>query len=482
MDDTVLRSPDYPGYRQPAGAFTAPAPQHQRTSQLNSGGRTENRSHVKPAAVEKMRSRNERLKTYSNWPLGAPVGPVDLAEAGFFYLGEADQVKCFSCGCVVHRWSKGDNVLFEHRRISPLCSYLQSLEQHHPVSAPLQDPRMTEERNRLASFAGWPVDSPVKSTDLAEAGFFYTGTGDKVQCFSCLGAIHKWETGDRAWEEHKRLFPDCEFINGRETGNIPIKVQAHKAYEVHGFSAGVTEQQQPWHTPMTQEVSNFPMEEEEPWCSPPAYNMSALSSLLPSAYPSRTHFQYESMRIESFQHPLWPSDSVDVSVTLLGQAGFYYTCVGDVVKCFSCHLELGRWKRGDSPFGRHMELNPACPFVQGIDTQNIPTRFNIKAGDTAMSGNMRSVAQRLASFAHWPRTSPVNGLELAEAGFYYKGPGDLVMCCCCGILASDWVTGDKPVDEHKKHNKKCPYIFMYFPESRTTGSRLVIQADQISTS
>lgn len=468
MDDTGYWPRDYPGNTRPARTFTS----HQRTSQLNSRARPEKMSHVTAVAVEGMRSRSERLKSFVNWPTDAPVGPIDLAEAGFFYLGQSDRVKCFSCGCVVHRWSHGDKPVTEHRRISALCTYLASLDEHRPASAPSQDPRMKDERNRLASFAGWPVDSPVKSTDLAEAGFYYTGTSDRVQCFSCLGAIHKWDPGDKAWDEHRRLFPDCDFVNRRETGNIPIKRREHREYQaVHGAPA--EDQQQPWHIPTTQVLSV-----SELCYTPPVYNMTALSTSLPSAYPSQTHYQYESMRIESFQDPLWPPESAAL-IGLLGQAGFYYTGASDIVRCFSCQLELGGWKRDHSPFGRHMVYNPACPFVEGHDTTNIPTSLEIKADDIVLSGQMRSTAQRLASFLHWPSRNPVSGIELAEAGFYYRGPGDLVVCCSCGILVSNWMPGDKAVNEHKKHNDRCHYVCMYLSGGTTTGSRILTQADQI---
>lgn len=41
------------------------------------------------------------------------------------------------------------------------------------------------EQKRLESFADWPVSAPVIPTNLAGAGFYYTGQGDRVRCAFC---------------------------------------------------------------------------------------------------------------------------------------------------------------------------------------------------------------------------------------------------------------------------------------------------------
>ena len=33
----------------------------------------------------------------------APL-PSELADAGFYYTGQADRVKCFQCGLILHSW------------------------------------------------------------------------------------------------------------------------------------------------------------------------------------------------------------------------------------------------------------------------------------------------------------------------------------------------------------------------------------------
>lgn len=63
-----------------------------------------------------------RLATFRRWPV-AFMKPRDLAAAGFYYLGEADRIKCFSCNTVIYNWEPGDNAVREHEKWHPRCRY-----------------------------------------------------------------------------------------------------------------------------------------------------------------------------------------------------------------------------------------------------------------------------------------------------------------------------------------------------------------------
>ena len=47
-----------------------------------------------------------------------------IAEAGFFYTGEADCVGCFWCSLGLNCWDPGDDPWREHARFSPRCPWL----------------------------------------------------------------------------------------------------------------------------------------------------------------------------------------------------------------------------------------------------------------------------------------------------------------------------------------------------------------------
>ncbi|CAD5116706.1 DgyrCDS5562 [Dimorphilus gyrociliatus] len=72
---------------------------------------------------------------------------------------------------------------------------------------------MTHFQARLETYTNW-VLTFVDKVKLAEAGLFYTGVGDRVQCAFCHGVLRSWREGDEPMLEHKRHYPNCGFIIG----------------------------------------------------------------------------------------------------------------------------------------------------------------------------------------------------------------------------------------------------------------------------
>lgn len=68
------------------------------------------------------------------------------------------------------------------------------------------------ESKRLESFTHWPKALKQKPDQLADAGFFYTGRGDRVICFSCGGGLWQWEENDDIWEEHALHYAKCMYL------------------------------------------------------------------------------------------------------------------------------------------------------------------------------------------------------------------------------------------------------------------------------
>lgn len=47
-----------------------------------------------------------RLDSFKNWPKSSCIKKEDLSEAGFFYIGIEDRVKCFCCGVGLKDWER----------------------------------------------------------------------------------------------------------------------------------------------------------------------------------------------------------------------------------------------------------------------------------------------------------------------------------------------------------------------------------------
>ncbi len=91
---------------------------------------------------------------------------------------------------------------------------------------------MENELQRLSSFnsASWPqLGASVTPERLAAAGFYSlptTESPDRVVCFSCENALMNWGPTDDPWIEHKTWYPTCEFVQGKQTSNVPIQRDA----------------------------------------------------------------------------------------------------------------------------------------------------------------------------------------------------------------------------------------------------------------
>uniref|UniRef100_A0A803TKV0 RING-type E3 ubiquitin transferase n=1 Tax=Anolis carolinensis TaxID=28377 RepID=A0A803TKV0_ANOCA len=71
-----------------------------------------------------MQTYRARVGTFENWPMTVPVLPQRLADAGFYYVGRNDDVKCFCCDGGLRCWESGDDPWEEHAKWFPRCEYL----------------------------------------------------------------------------------------------------------------------------------------------------------------------------------------------------------------------------------------------------------------------------------------------------------------------------------------------------------------------
>ncbi|KAM6157813.1 baculoviral IAP repeat-containing protein 3-like isoform 2-T2 [Rhynchocyon petersi] len=297
-----------------------------------------------------------RISTYSTFPTGVPISERSLARAGFYYTGVNDKVKCFCCGLMLDNWKQGDNAIEKHKKLYPSCRFIQNLSavsslgstsqcalsssvtsstysslpslnnsgyfsgsyssfpsspvnssENQAFCASRRNPyncAMTTEKARLHTFQQWPLTF-LLPTDLAKAGFYYIGPGDRVACFACGGKLSNWELKDDAIVEHLRHFPNCPFLGNQLQETL-------------------------------------------------RYTASNLS------------MQTQAARFRTFSN--WPP-SVPVQPEQLASAGFYYMGHSDDVKCFCCDGGLRCWESGDDPWVEHAKWFPRCEYLMRIKGQ-----------------------------------------------------------------------------------------------------------------
>ncbi|XP_073480516.1 baculoviral IAP repeat-containing protein 1-like isoform X2 [Aquarana catesbeiana] len=174
-----------------------------------------------------MRSEAKRLRSFLS--LYQPFSswcPKEMASAGFFCTELESSIQCFCCGLVLCKQSIPYTPIERHRHFNPNCEFVKGgdtgnilkYEVHpRPVVGTQNDceESMKCEQGRLQSFSCWPPYALIAPSALVQAGFFFTGSRDTVQCFSCGGCIGIWEKDDDPWREHAKWFPECTFLKSK---------------------------------------------------------------------------------------------------------------------------------------------------------------------------------------------------------------------------------------------------------------------------
>jgi baculoviral IAP repeat-containing protein 6 (apollon) len=88
---------------------------------------------------------------------------------------------------------------------------------------------MYSEAARRKTFDSWPhMDYKWALPDqMAQAGFYHQSSesgDDRAMCFTCSVCLVCWEKTDEPWGEHERHSPDCPFLKGEYTQNVPLSV------------------------------------------------------------------------------------------------------------------------------------------------------------------------------------------------------------------------------------------------------------------
>lgn len=105
-----------------------------------------------------------------------------------------------------------DSAIKNHQKICGGFNFIDSF-----------DEKMLSEKNRLETFKYWPVPW-IDVKELAKDGFYFTGTGDIVECRFCRLRIYSWEGNDIVKEEHYLHAPYCPLVRTPfETNNEEMK-------------------------------------------------------------------------------------------------------------------------------------------------------------------------------------------------------------------------------------------------------------------
>lgn len=191
-------------------------------------------------------------------------------------------------------------------------------------------------------------------------------------------------------------------------------------------------------------------------------------------------FRFEEDRLNSFDG--WPLTYLTPNT--MAAAGFYYLKKEDYVRAFCCGIIVHEWLENEDPLADHMKWSPNCRFVKnrttegqdehneceeenanmkyGINTLEKLDTLGVRKVKKAKFPEYANIAARFESYAkrNWPRMMRNKIKPLCEAGFYYTGQGDSVLCFHCGGGLQSWNEEDDPWIEHAKHFSKCYFLHL----------------------
>ncbi|EDW99808.1 uncharacterized protein Dyak_GE23121, isoform B [Drosophila yakuba] len=256
---------------------------------------------------------------------------------------------------------------------------------------------LNREEARLKTFTDWPLDWLDKH-QLAQTGMFFTHAGDKVKCFFCGVEIGCWEQEDQPVPEHQRWSPNCPLLRRRTTNNVPINGEALDrilppiSFDICGANDSTTAVELREHAyaegriPMSQLIQSIGVNTANA-----AASVAGIASPQPRAmvathastatqangdvqpetcrapaasgnyFPEYPEYAVESARLRTFE--AWPRN-LKQKPHQLAEAGFFYTGVGDRVRCFSCGGGLKDWDDNDEPWEQHALWLSQCRFVK----------------------------------------------------------------------------------------------------------------------
>ncbi|XP_069126107.1 baculoviral IAP repeat-containing protein 7-B-like isoform X1 [Argopecten irradians] len=196
------------------------------------------------------------------------------------------------------------------------------------------------------------------------------------------------------------------------------------------------------------------------------------------------HLRDEDTRTRSYKG--WPK-SEKLKKELIYD-GFFYLGEKDRVQCAYCGGVLHSFDENDNVHIIHYKHFPTCQTFDDTDNKTEAALFgHVRTcmSETQTDGPAASVdgeidsellkkiqnldlsqnekcprhkyyalyKDRLRTFdnPNWPANHPMKIEELAKAGLFYAGVGDLCECFCCGGQLEEFEEGDIPVQEHDNY-------------------------------
>ncbi|XP_053396589.1 baculoviral IAP repeat-containing protein 7-A-like isoform X2 [Mercenaria mercenaria] len=112
-----------------------------------------------------------RLETFTNWPAQMTQRPEQLADAGLYYTGFEDHVRCFACDGGLRRWDPEDDPWIEHCRWFPACPFAKEKKGDEYIALVQAAVALENEGNESTQSRGPDLSGAMEQMTLRDPEF-----------------------------------------------------------------------------------------------------------------------------------------------------------------------------------------------------------------------------------------------------------------------------------------------------------------------
>ncbi|XP_041348287.1 capping protein inhibiting regulator of actin dynamics-like isoform X2 [Gigantopelta aegis] len=333
---------------------------------------------------------------------------------------------------------------------------------------------MSSEYARLASFGGNTMDvAAVMSTSTspgcwnlrfnspmkcAKAGFYCVpgSNGDVLSCFACSA---EWTNpqGESPLAVHRVLSPNCPYLKSATPFSTAAPLIFPKSHINNARRCLF---------PLGNENINFTTENNNYLYKFQDHQQVKRNQTFTPIGGS--DFLFESRRFLTFDN--LTNENI-LKASEWAANGFIFQ-QSYMVQCVFCGLTLPFTTELSTCKLQHEQEAAHCPLVMKHDVGNITIQMenavnwmketkqlsSVEMSLVFVHPQFEDINKRRDTFREWPSQMYQKPEELCEAGFYYTGCADKVICFCCGLGVKSWRDQADPWIQHARLSPQCRYL------------------------
>ncbi|XP_070188899.1 serine-rich adhesin for platelets-like [Littorina saxatilis] len=375
-----------------------------------------------------------RLATLSALPAYVPTSRIKLADAGFYFRGQHDEVICYSCGERHSEWSREDNPMEIHRRLSPHCPHVmqrvaESVALSHPQSNSGGVSRNDQETvGQEASLANtniptedgesspWPHQGDqTTSAQERQSSPRQNGSAGSVPVSGLHGsATESLVISGASVAERTEATATSSAGSRPNAGN-----GTHSSLDSVRTTSAISSSERSSTTPTTNSRTEFRSSTSarpSPMASSGNHGNAARAESRPlfpraaldlggAVYP-----MYQDMASRRRTFTQW-DDSQAPPLDHVILSGMFYAGYADCVRCFYCGVGLKHWVATDDVWTEHVRWRPGCEYLRAVKGDDFIRETQRRLGiETDSSGqntnnNPRDLAQPASRQQQQPPTT-----------------------------------------------------------------------------